>query len=56
MKSSYKDNDEIMVFVNGKMLVQGTEYFPIVTKDNKNNEGLVDIHWKNSGDRGGGEI
>ncbi|HMB01045.1 MAG TPA: flagellar basal body rod C-terminal domain-containing protein, partial [Spirochaetota bacterium] len=51
VKTTYKDNDEVMVFIDAKMLVQGDKYSPLKTIDNKDNEGFVDLYWKESNDR-----
>ena len=48
---NFKDNDEVMVFLGGKILVQGTEYSPLELQTNRNNEGLSDIYFSESGDR-----
>ena len=48
---NFKDNDEVMVFVGGKVLVQGTEYTPLDLRDNPQNNGWRDIYFRESGDR-----
>lgn len=48
---NFKDTDEVMVFLGGKILVQGTEYSRLELRANENNEGLSDIYFAESGDR-----
>ena len=51
IRVNFKDNDEVMVFLGGKILVQGTEHSPLELRANQNNEGLSDIYFSESGDR-----
>ena len=47
---NHRDSDEIMVFSGGKVLVQGTEYSPLEYRADEENEGLVQVYFKQSGD------
>ena len=48
---NHKDNDEIMIFLEGKVLVQGTEHALLETRPNPQNNGLKDIYFTQSADR-----
>ncbi|MDA8032265.1 MAG: hypothetical protein MPK62_14290, partial [Alphaproteobacteria bacterium] len=51
IRVNFKDNDEVMVFLGGKVLVQGTEYSPLELRARDDNEGLKDIYFTESGDK-----
>ena len=50
VESSFNDQDEIMVFIGGKVLIQGTQVNPLRLEANPNNKGFFDIYWENTGD------
>lgn len=50
VRLSVKDNDEIMVHVGGRMLIQGTRYNPLELRDNPAKGGMADIYWSDSQD------
>jgi flagellar hook-associated protein 1 FlgK len=50
VKTSYRDDDEHMVFVGGKILVQGGITNPLALEPRSQNEGLDAVIWERNGD------
>ncbi len=51
VKISFNDDNEIMIFTAGKMLVQGPETKQLKLEENPENEAHFDIYWEESNDR-----
>ncbi len=50
VKISFKDNDELMVFVKGNILVQGSKANFLETIDDGQNDGMYSIRWQQTGE------
>lgn len=46
VRVTYKDNDEVMIAMGGKMVVQGAEWMPLQVLANPENNGYFDVSWK----------
>jgi len=59
VRTEYKDNDEVMVFVGGKKLVQGGKVSQLEGVTSAEKKGMTEIRWKTDGsafDAGGGKL